>query len=162
MDTCGQEHFDSQNRLYYRRADCCLLVYDITNKESFNDIINFYIKEINDYCIEDIKVILLGNKTDLKNERKISTKEGTKLAAKHKFYFMETSCEENYNVADAFETIIIMTNNEMIKTGRMRYEAKKDINNIKLTEEVEENQILRIKVDDNLKNSKKKKKKKCC
>ena len=131
MDTGGRGHFDSQNRLYYRRADCCLLIYDITNKESFNDIKNFYIKEIKDNCIKDIIVILLGNKSDLKNERKISTKEGTKLLNKYKFsYFMETSCEENFNIVDAFETIIITTNNEMIKSGRLNYEPKIDIENL--------------------------------
>ena len=163
MDTGGQEEFDSQNRLYYKRADCCLLVYDITNKNSFNSVKNFYIKEISNNCIKDIKVILLGNKTDLKNQRKISHKDGANLASKHKFIFMETSCEENYNVRDAFETIILMTNNEMIRTGKLNESKSED--KVGLINEEENNEIFIIN-DDNLKKDIKKKKKKnkknCC
>ena len=46
MDTGGQESFNAQNKIYYRRADCCLLDYDITNEESFKEIENYYVKEI--------------------------------------------------------------------------------------------------------------------
>ena len=163
MDTGGQEEFDAQNRLYYKRADCCLLVYDITRKETFNAIKDFYIKEINNNCIKDIKVILLGNKTDLKDQRKVTLKEGTKLASKHKFYFMETSCEQNFNVMDAFETIIIMTNNEMIKTGRFNPEEKINIESFKLSKEADD-EILKIKDEDIEKDIKKRNKKRwnCC
>ena len=85
IDTCGSEKFDSINRSYYQRADCCLLVYDITNKKTFKAIKTHYIQEIKDNCKENIKVILLGNKTDLKNKRKISHKKGAKLAEKNQF-----------------------------------------------------------------------------
>ena len=164
MDTGGQEEFDAQNRLYYKRADCCLLVYDITRKDTFDAIKNFYIKEIKDNCIEDIKVILLGNKTDLKDQRQVTLKEGSKLASKQKFYFMETSCEQNFNVMDAFETIIIMTNNEMIKNRRLHYEEKEDIEKFKLSKE-EDDEISKIKDEDLKKDVKKKRNKKkwkCC
>ena len=46
MDTSGQERYDAINEKYYRDADCCLLVYDITDKSSFNKIKNYYIKKI--------------------------------------------------------------------------------------------------------------------
>ena len=87
MDTGGQEKFNAQNRIYYKRADCCLLVYDITNKDSFNAIENYYVKEIKDLCRENIKVILVGNKTDLKDKRIISSEDGTNLANKYHFFF---------------------------------------------------------------------------
>ena len=132
LDTGGQEKYDAQNRIYYRRADCCLLVYDITNKNSFKAIKNYYINEINNYYKKYIPVILLGNKTDLENERKISTKEGADLATKYKYYFNETSCEENYNVRDAFETIIIMTNTEMKKNGKINLDQKESLVTFKL------------------------------
>ena len=80
MVTGGQEEFNAINRIYYQRADCCLLVYDITNKYSFDEIENFYVKEIKDFCKKDIKVILVGNKTDLENERIVSHEEGVNLA----------------------------------------------------------------------------------
>ena len=144
MDTGGQEKYNAQNRTYYKRADCCVLVYDITDKDSFDAIENFYIKEINNLCKENIKVILVGNKTDLKNKRVISNEDGADLATKYNFYFKETSCELNSNVADTFETIISMTHNEMMKNKESYLAEKLDIKKVK---------------EDN---EKKFKKKKCC
>ena len=144
MDTGGQEKYNAQNRTYYKRADCCVLVYDITDKDSFDAIENFYIKEINNLCKENIKVILVGNKTDLKNKRVISNEDGADLATKYNFYFKETSCELNSNVADTFETIISMTHNEMMKNKESYLAEKLDIKKVK---------------EDN---EKKLKKKKCC
>ena len=166
MDTGGQEIYNAQNRLYYKRADCCLLVYDITRRNTFEAIENFYIQEIKDNCNENIKVILLGNKTDLKDEREISIKEGTDLATKNNFYFMETSCEQNFNVNDAFETIIIMTNNDMLKTGKQNFEKKDKIQPFKLKDKdtnSENNEVLRVQTNEIKKDIKTKaKRKKCC
>ena len=116
MDTGGQERFNSIVEKYYRDADCCLLVYDITSEKSFEKIKNYYIEKIKENCKSIIKVLLLGNKTDLKEERKISQKDGADLAQKNGYYFMESSCKDNYNVSDAFTTLIEMTNNELLKT----------------------------------------------
>ena len=127
MDTGGQEIYDSQNRTYYKRADGCLLVYDITKEDTFNAIENYYVDEINNNCKENIKVILLGNKTDLEKDRKISKEKGLELAEKYKFFFMETSCVKNHNVADAFETLIIKTNTEMIKNEQLNLNENEEI-----------------------------------
>ena len=80
MDTCGQERYDALFSNYYKDADCCLLVYDITSEQSFNKIKNYYIGKIKDNCKSIIRVILLGNKTDLVEARKISKDDGAKLA----------------------------------------------------------------------------------
>ena len=141
MDTGGQERFNAINEKFYKDADCCLLVYDITSETSFEKIKDYYIIKLKEKCKRLIKVLLLGNKTDLKNERKISPKEGADLAQKNGYYFMESSCLDNYNVSDAFTTLIEMTNNELIKT---------DIN-----------QNLRLKIERNVNNKRKVKKKKC-
>ena len=129
LDTGGQEIYNALNRQYYQRADCCVLVYDITNEDSFKECKNYYYQEIINNCKKDIKVILVGNKTDLENYRKISTEEGAKFAEENKYYFKETSCENKSNVADAFETLIIMTNNDIIKKEKENkennYEIKK-------------------------------------
>lgn len=119
MDTGGQETFNSQNKLYYKKADCVLLVYDITSLKSFNACKNYYIKQILNICKEDIKVILLGNKTDLEQKREVTQEMGSNLAKQYNFYFKETSCEENYNVSDSFETLIEMTNTDMLKKGTL-------------------------------------------
>ena len=115
MDTAGQERFKSINTSYYRKADCCLLVYDITNRHSFEDIENYFIGKIKEKCKENIQTILLGNKTDLENKRKVSADEGANLSLKNGYIFMETSCFKNTNVSDAFETLIEITNREAIK-----------------------------------------------
>ena len=129
LDTGGQEIYNALNRQYYQRADCCVLVYDITNEDSFKECKNYYYQEIINNCKKDIKVILVGNKTDLENYRKISTEEGAEFAEENQYYFKETSCENKSNVADAFETLIIMTNNDIIKKEKENkennYEIKK-------------------------------------
>ena len=162
MDTGGQEVYDSQNRMYYRRADCCLLVYDITNKSSFDAIEQFYVKEISNYCKKDIQVILLGNKTDLDNKRVISKKEGTNLATKYNFCFKETSCVENSNVRDAFETLIIMTNTKMKKLGKINLGEKENIETFKLNYKENEYEGFSIIEENRRVTIKNKNKKDCC
>ena len=79
-----------------------------------------YIPIIKKKCKNNIKIILLGNKSDLYYLRKVSIDEGTNLALDNNFYFKETSCYENKNVASAFQTIIEMTNFEMNKSRRKK------------------------------------------
>ena len=109
MDTAGQEKFQALNFQYFKKADGCLLVYDISDRESYNEIKNVYLEKIREICKEKIKVVLLGNKTDLEDERKVSSEEGAQLSADNVFIYMETSCLKNTNVADSFETLIELT-----------------------------------------------------
>ena len=163
LDTGGSENFNSLNRIYYKRADCCILVYDITNLDSFEECQNYYKNEIKNNCKNDIKVILVGNKTDLEKDRKISKEKGAELAEQCGYYFRETSCEKNFNVADAFETIIIMTHNDMVKNGKQNLGNKKNIDTFKLEEGADrlEDEIIDNNNGENVVQVKKKKKK-CC
>lgn len=113
MDTGGQETFNSLNKLYYKKADGVLLVYDITSLKSFNACKNYYIQEIKNECNKNVKVILLGNKTDLEGQREVTSESGANLSLENDFIFMETSCKNNYNVSDAFESLIEITNLDM-------------------------------------------------
>ena len=90
-----------------------MLVYDISNKESFNQIKDYYCDRINELCKKEIPVILLGNKADKEEERQIQQEEGIKLAVSHNYKFKETSCKTNKNVAGAFEALIEMWNIEI-------------------------------------------------
>ena len=119
MDTAGQERFKSINTSYYRKADCCLLVYDISSKYSFDQLKDYFIETINEKCKKNIQIILLGNKTDLEYKREVSAEEGANLALINNYIFLETSCLKNENVAGAFETLIEITNREAkrAKTG---------------------------------------------
>ena len=123
-------------------------MYDITKLESFNQCKTFYKQEIINNCKENIKVILVGNKTDLENEREISKEQGAKFAEENNYCFEETSCETCSNVASAFETIIIMTINDMYKNEQQKLNVEGNIGEFKLIK------------DDNTQG--RKEKKKCC
>lgn len=131
LDTAGQEKYDSINEMYYKQADCCLLVYDITRKDSFEALKTYYIPKIKENCESILKVILLGNKADLKDKREVSENEGLNLATENKYIFMESSCKDNLNVSDAFSAIVQMTNFELKKS--------KKIVNLKLDKEKNNN-----------------------
>ena len=115
-DTLGQERFESLSQIYYRKADGILLVYDISNQKSFEKIRDHYIEEIKNNCPKHVKVILLGNKTDL--ERKIDITQASSLAEENNYIYKETSCVQNKNVADAFETLIEITHRDAILNNR--------------------------------------------
>ena len=114
-DTCGQEKYFSINESYYKKADAALVVYDISQKDSFDIIKDYYCENIKQFCRKNIPIILLGNKTDKEENREVSTEEGIELAKREKYKFKETSCAKNENVADAFEALIEMWNMENIK-----------------------------------------------
>ena len=121
-DTAGQERFNSLNLTYYKKADAILLVYDISEKSSFNKIKNFYAQKIKEYCKKDIPILLLGNKTDLEKEnaqekkREVTYEEGIDLALEESYEFKESSCLQNINVAGAFENLIERWNFDYHKT----------------------------------------------
>ena len=131
QDTAGQEKFKAVSESYYRKADCCLLVYDITNRKSFDEVKDYYNENIKEKCKKKIKVILLGNKTDLEDKRKVQPEEGAGLALENDYIFMETSCLKNTNVSDAFETLIEITNIESKKKKDNRKGVQLKKENIK-------------------------------
>ncbi|XP_045212550.1 ras-related protein Rab-37-like isoform X2 [Mercenaria mercenaria] len=103
-DTAGQERFRSVTHAYYRDANALLLLYDVTNKSSFDNI-RAWLTEINEYAQEDVVIMLLGNKSDMASERIIKTEDGEKLAKDHGVAFMETSAKTGMNVDLAFMAI---------------------------------------------------------
>lgn len=105
-DTGGQERYRSIIDSYYKKADAVLLVYDISSKQSFEDIQNFYVDKIRESCKEDITILLLGNKTDLEFKREVPKDLAIALAEKENYSFAESSCAKNDNVAGAFEALV--------------------------------------------------------
>jgi small GTP-binding protein len=126
LDTSGQEQYKAINERYYKKADCCLLVYDITNKFSFDECRDYYNKNLIEKCKKEVKVILLGNKTDLEDQRVIKSEEGAGFALENDYIFMETSCLKNTNVANAFETLIELTNIEAKRSNTNHFVIGKD------------------------------------
>ena len=115
-DTAGQEKFDAIASTYYKSTDVVLLVYSIDSMNSFERI-NEWAKQVDDNIAKDEQQIriLIGNKTDLEDERKVPQEEGIALALSHNYKFKETSCMKNENVADSFEALIELWNVEYQK-----------------------------------------------
>ena len=101
-DTAGQERYNSLNLTLIRKADGVILVYDITSQESFRKI-DFWIQELHNKNKDSKVLMLVGNKTDLDNERKVSFQEGEKKANEIGCPFMETSAKTNHNIKECFE-----------------------------------------------------------
>ena len=104
-DTAGQEQFRSFTSSYFRDKDGFLVVYDVTNRESFQNVAH-WVKEIRAWD-EGSHICLTGNKIDADEERQISTQEGEELAAQlgQQVSFVECSAKLNINCAKAFEQI---------------------------------------------------------
>ncbi|XP_046577642.1 ras-related protein Rab-37-like isoform X5 [Haliotis rubra] len=103
-DTAGQERFRSITHAYYRDAHALLLLYDVTNKASFDNI-RAWLAEINEYAQEDVVIMLLGNKADIAGERVIRREDGERLAKEYGVAFMETSAKTGMNVELAFMAV---------------------------------------------------------
>jgi len=100
-DTAGQERFRSVARSYYRNAAGCILVYDISSRESYNNI-SVWLNEARAEAMPDIVFILVGNKIDLQDERKVSYLEASRFAQENGLLFLETSAKSGDNVEDVF------------------------------------------------------------
>jgi Ras-related protein Rab-1A len=98
-DTAGQEKFRTITSSYYRGAHGVIVVYDVTNRESFNNVKN-WMGEISRYASENVNKLLVGNKCDSK--RVVSTEEGAELAQSLGIPYMETSAKTSSNVEESF------------------------------------------------------------
>jgi len=100
-DTAGQERFRTITSSYYRGAQGIILVYDCTDKESFNNV-KQWIGEIERYACENVNKLLVGNKADLADERQVDTNAAKEFAESYGIPFIETSAKTSYNVEKCF------------------------------------------------------------
>jgi len=103
-DTAGQERFRTITTAYYRGAMGIMLVYDITNEKSFDNIKN-WIRNIEEHATSDVEKMVLGNKCDMNDRRQVSKERGEQLAIEYGIKFMETSAKASINVEEAFLTL---------------------------------------------------------
>jgi len=103
-DTAGQERFRTITTAYYRGAMGILLVYDITNEKSFENIKN-WMRNIEEHSSSDVQRMIIANKCDMDDRRQISRDRGESLAIEHACKFMETSAKANLNVENTFFTL---------------------------------------------------------
>jgi Ras-related protein Rab-1A len=100
-DTAGQERFRTITKGYYRGSNGIVIVYDITDRESFEQTYH-WVKEIDAHASADVCRLLVGNKADLEDKRAVKTDEGQSLANQLGIPFLETSAKERVRVDDMF------------------------------------------------------------
>ena len=136
-DTAGQDSFKSITRAYYRGSAAALICYDITNRDSFENL-EGWLHECKSNGNQEMTLVLVGNKIDLESEREVSMEEGQKFAEKNEMLFFETSAKTAERVGDLFhqsgdliftkiDNGIIDPKNEAfgIKLGNARSHGKK-------------------------------------
>ncbi|TIA91924.1 hypothetical protein E3P99_00842 [Wallemia hederae] len=104
-DTAGQERFRTLTSSYYRGAQGVILVYDVTNRESF-DKLRVWFQELDTYSTGDAIKIVVGNKTDVDHQRDVSTDEARSLAESYGAMFVECSAKLSTGVNDLFHELV--------------------------------------------------------
>ena len=147
-DTAGQEAFRSITRTYYKSSTCAFIVYDITDKKSFENVIT-WLNECRDMCYKDILICLIGNKSDLEGKRVISYEEGKNFADENNLLFFETSAKNGSNIQECFnQSASILV--DKIEKGQLKLDQASNGIQIGNFPDSEQNENLR------------KRKKKCC
>ena len=150
-DTAGQENFRSIARAYYKNSICACIVYDITNRNSFNSV-QSWIDDCTKQTPKSILLLLIGNKNDLNDRREVQYEEGAEFAKKRNMIFLETSAKTGNNIDKIFEKSVKKIDQNII-------DNKYDLDN--------ENCGIRkgLKTESfvlSVEKAKEKKKKKCC
>ena len=147
-DTAGQEAFRSITRTYYKSSTCAFIVYDITDKKTFENVIT-WLNEVRDMCYKDILICLIGNKCDLETKREISYEDGKNFADENNLLFFETSAKSGINITECFnESATVLV--DKIENGQLKLDQASNGIQIGNFPDSEQNENLR------------KKKKKCC
>ncbi|KAI2808623.1 Ras- protein Rab-22A [Blomia tropicalis] len=100
-DTAGQERYKALMPMYYRGANICIIVYDVTCMKSFQAVQN-WIKELRTYLNADCLLAIAGNKMDLSNRKSVQTEEARRYAKSVEAYFIETSAKNSQNITELF------------------------------------------------------------
>ena len=104
-DTVGQETFRSITQIFYAHAKVAIIVYDVTNKKTFDEVKNYWYKKIQEIDDKDIIIALVANKYDLYEKRQVSNEEGEEYAKSIKAIFASTSAKNNSGIKTLFENI---------------------------------------------------------
>ena len=160
-DTAGQERFRSLNRIFYSNAKAVILVYDITNKKTFDEIKNYWFLQIRQYCSDDIIIAIAANKYDLYELREVSNEEGEEFANSINAIFSSTSAKNDNGITNLFENIAMkmlevnFNLHDKEQENREKIENTKNLNKERTKNNKDNTKKLKL-------NKIKKKKKKCC
>mmetsp|Transcript_67362 Transcript_67362/g.60513 ORF Transcript_67362/g.60513 Transcript_67362/m.60513 type:complete len:218 (+) Transcript_67362:104-757(+) len=140
-DTAGQERFQSLGNAFYRGADACILVYDITDQKSFDQIEDWKQKFVNQANIENEReypFLLLGNKSDMSQNRAVSQQQGEQYASNNGMTFYETSAKDGNNIDTAIQAIastasdqptVPFFHEEVVQKAMQNYANNEETNN---------------------------------
>ncbi|KAH7679686.1 Small GTPase superfamily ARF/SAR type protein [Dioscorea alata] len=104
-DTAGQERYRAVTSAYYRGAVGAMLVYDITKRQSFDHIAR-WLEELRGHADKNIVIMLVGNKSDLEEQRAVPMEDAKEFAQREGLFFLETSALQATNVETAFITVL--------------------------------------------------------
>ena len=104
-DTAGQDRFRAITKNYYKGANGIILIYDITNQQTFENVKN-WITQIKEEANENVCIFLIGNKIDDEENRTVTTEEGKELAKEFSLPFYETSAKTGVNIDSTFSDLI--------------------------------------------------------
>ena len=144
IDTAGQEKFRAISVNYLKGTSGVILVYDITNKETF-DLIQGWIEDINENNKADVGKVLLGNKLDLEDNRQVPKEDAEQLAKELGCKFFEGSAKTGENIQEALDEV-----------ARISFEKNKS------SKDVDKRKTIKLKKEENSDNQDDSKKKKCC
>ena len=130
-DTCGQEVYRSLITNFYRNSSLAMMVYSINSRESFIHI-NQWLKEVKIHSHPDVKIILVGNKSDLENERSVTKEEAQKFKDENEIlYFEEASAKTGLNAKEVFNEAakILYEEHKRYKMRATNNNSQQDNNN---------------------------------
>ena len=155
-DTAGQEKFRSLIPMYIREAQIILLVYDISNRRSFDNIPSWF-SEVLNVKNDEAVFSLIGNKIDLSDKREVTYDEGKKLANEKNMFFEEVSAKSGKNIMEFFNNTIFEA---IYKKFQRKFDDLKNIDNSEYNNPSTESNVIHF--NELRKNENNKKKKKCC
>ena len=107
-DTAGQDRFRSITKNYYKGAHGIILIYDVTSRKTFDSVKN-WISQIKEEVSDKVNIILVGNKIDDVQNRKVTFDEGEKMASSFGLPFFETSAKSGVNIDTTFNELVKKT-----------------------------------------------------
>ncbi|KAK1926692.1 putative ras-related protein rab-18 [Papiliotrema laurentii] len=121
-DTAGQERFRTLTSSYYRGAQAVILVYDVSSRSTFDELLKWF-KEIDTYCGEGVVKVVVGNKMDKEFSRQVSTEEGRAFAERMGTSFVECSAKTRTGVLDIFQEVVrkILASPELYASAPRRH-----------------------------------------
>ena len=158
-DTAGQERYRAITSMYYKGAKGGLIVFDLSSKSTFQNVEKWF-NEIKKTADPTINLILIGNKSDLKDKREISFEEGENKAKEMNVAYLETSALNADNVDKAFDLLIQEITKKMKKEIEEEEYEENDIHDDNKIQDVKENKT--INLNTNNKVSKGNLKENCC